>query len=76
MTMTLVNLKKQDVLFVATGQLVVMTKLIKLTDVKFSLDPLVHKGVTCLPWSSLDDPIREIDGPIIDVKCKHVTRMS
>ena len=54
------------------GQLVVMTKLIKMTDVKCSLDPLVHVGVTCLPRNSVDDPIKEIDGPIIDEKCKHV----
>ena len=56
----------------ACGQLVVMTKLMKLTDVKCSLDPLVRKGVTRLPQSSLDDPIREIDGPIVDVNCKHI----
>jgi hypothetical protein len=37
----------------ACGQLVVMTKLIKLTDVKCSLDPLVHKGVTHLPRRSI-----------------------
>jgi hypothetical protein len=54
------------------GQLVVMTKLIELTDLKCSLDPLVRKGVTRLPRSSMDDPIQEIDGPIIDVNCKHI----
>jgi Helitron helicase-like domain at N-terminus/PIF1-like helicase len=54
------------------GQLVVMTKLIKLSDVKCSLDPLVHVGVTRLPRKSVDDPIKEIEGPIIDANCKHV----
>ena len=54
------------------GQLKVMTKLIKLTDIKCSLDPLAHVGVTCLSWNSVDDPIKEIDGPIIDANCKHV----
>ena len=54
------------------SQLVVMTKLIKLTDVKCSLDPLVHIGVTRLPHNSADDPIKEIDGPIIDTNCKHI----
>ena len=54
------------------GQLVVMTKLIKITDVKFSLDPLVRVGVTHLPRCSADDPIKEIDGPIMDSSCKHV----
>ena len=54
------------------GQLVVLTKLIKLTDVKCSLDPLVCTGVTRLPRNSADDPIKEIDGPIIDANCKHV----
>jgi hypothetical protein len=54
------------------GQLVVMTKLIKLTDVKCSLDPLVRFGVTRLPRKSMDDPIKEMDGPIMDENCKHV----
>jgi hypothetical protein len=49
-----------------------MTKLIKLTDVKCSLDPLVRIGVTRLPRNSVDDPIKEIEGPIIDANCKHV----
>ena len=49
------------------GQLVIMTKLIKLTDVKCSLDPLVRFGVTQLPRKSMDDPIKEIDGPIVDM---------
>ena len=54
------------------GQLVAMTKLIKLTDVKCSLDPLVRIGVTRLPRNSVDDPIKEIEGPIMDANCKHV----
>ena len=54
------------------GQLVVMSKLIKLTDVKCSLDPLVRIGVTRVPRNSMDDPIKEINGPIIDENCKHV----
>ena len=54
------------------GQLLVMTKLIKLTDIKCSLDPLVRIGVTRLPRNSADDPIKEIEGPIIDVNCKRV----
>ena len=54
------------------GQLVVMTKLTKLTNLKCSLDPLVRIGVTRLPRNSADDPIKEIEGPIIDVNCKHV----
>ena len=54
------------------GQLVVMTKLIKLTDIKCSLEPLVRIGVTHLPRNSVDDPIKGIDGPIIDANCKHV----
>ena len=57
---------------VICGQLVVLTKLMKLTDVKVSLDPLVRVGVTCLPRDSVNDPIKEIDGPIIDTNCKHV----
>ena len=44
----------------------------KLTDVKVSLDPLVRVGVTHLPRDSVSDPIKEIDGPIIDTNCKHV----
>ena len=31
--------------------------------------PIAHQ---CLPQNSVDDPIKEIDGPIIDEKCKHV----
>ena len=54
------------------GQLVVMSKLIKLTNVKCSLDPLVRIGVTHLPRNSMNDPIKEIDGPIIDKNCQHV----
>ena len=54
------------------GQLVVMSKLIKLTEVKCSLDPLVRIGVTRLPRNSMNDPIKEIDGPIIDASCTHV----
>jgi hypothetical protein len=54
------------------GQLVVMTNLIKLTNMKCSLDPLVRVGVTRLPRNSADDPIKEIEGPIIDADCKHV----
>ena len=54
------------------GQLVVITKLITLTNVKCSFDPLVRVGVTRLPRNSANDPIREIDGPIIDANCKHV----
>ena len=54
------------------GQLVVMTELIKLTDVKCSLDPLVRIGVTRLPRSSTDDSIKEMEGPIIDANCKHI----
>src|SRR5271168_1609868 len=54
------------------GQLVVMTELVKLTDVKISLDPLVRFGVTRLPRKSMDDPIKEMDGPILHKNCKHV----
>jgi hypothetical protein len=54
------------------GQLVVMTKLAKLSDLKCSLDPLVRIGVTCLPRSSMEDPIKEIEGPIMDASCNHV----
>jgi len=39
-------------------QLVVMTKLIQPTNVKCSLGPLMHIGVTHLPWNSVDDPVR------------------
>ena len=54
------------------GQLVVMAKLRKLTDFKCSLDPLVRVGVTRLTRNSVDDPIKEIEGPITDANCKHV----
>ena len=54
------------------GQLVIMTKLIKLTDMKCSMDPLVRIGVTRLARKSADDPIEEIQGPIIDTNCKYV----
>jgi hypothetical protein len=54
------------------GQLVVMTKLKKMSHIKCSLDPLVRIGVTRLPRKSVDDPIKEIDGPIIDENCKHI----
>ena len=54
------------------GQLVVMTRLTKLADIKCSLEPLMRIGVTRLPRNSVDDPIKEIDGPIIDTNCKHV----
>ena len=54
------------------GQLVEMTKLKKMTDVKCSLDPLVRIGVTRLPRNSIEDPIKEIEGPIIDENCKHI----
>ena len=54
------------------GQLVVITKLAKLTDLKCSLDPLVRIGVTRLPRSSADDPVKEVEGPIIDASCEHV----
>ena len=54
------------------GQLVVMTNLRKLTSVKCSLDPLVRMGVTRLPRNSVDDPIKELEGPIIDADCKHI----
>jgi len=53
------------------GQLVVKSKLIKLTDIKCSMDPLVRVGVTRLARKSVDDPIEEIQGPIIDTNCKH-----
>ena len=49
-----------------------MTKLVKLTDVKCSLDPLVCVGVTCLPQNPANDPIKKIEGPVIDANCKHV----
>jgi len=54
------------------GQLVVMSSLIKLSDIKCSLDPLVCVGVTRLPRNSANDQIKEIHGPIIDTNCKHV----
>src|SRR6202522_2362706 len=54
------------------GQLVVMTNLVQMKDVKCSLDPLVRVGVTRLPWCSIEDPIKEMDGPIVDAKCKHI----
>ena len=53
------------------GQLIILTKLIKLTDIKCSMDPLVRIGVTRLARKSADDPIKEIQGPIIDTTCKH-----
>ena len=53
------------------GQLVILSNLIKLKDVKCSLDPLVRVGVTRLPRKSADDPIEEIQGPIINKNCKH-----
>jgi len=56
------------------GQLVILSDLTKLTDVKCSMDPLMRVGVTCLPRKSVDDPIEEIQGPIIDTKCKHACR--
>jgi len=54
------------------GQLVVISNLIKLSDIKCSLDPLVRTGVTRLPRSSTEEPIKEIHGPVIDANCKHV----
>ena len=56
------------------SQLIIMPNLIKLIDVKCSLDPLVRVGVTRLPRKSADDPIEEIQGPIIDTNCKHICR--
>jgi len=56
------------------GQLVILSDLTKLTDVKCSMDPLMRVGVTRLPRKSADDPIEEIQGPIIDTKCKHACR--
>jgi Pyruvate/2-oxoacid:ferredoxin oxidoreductase delta subunit len=53
------------------GQLVIMPNLIKLIDIKCSLDPLVRVGVTRLPRKSAYDPIEEFKGPIIDTNCKH-----
>ena len=53
------------------GRLVIMSNIIKLIDIKCSLDPLVHVGVTHLPRKSADDPIEEIQDPIIDMNCKH-----
>jgi hypothetical protein len=53
------------------GQLVNISKLMKLTDIKCSMDPLVRVGVTCLARKSADNPIEEIQGPIIDRNCKH-----
>ena len=45
----------------------------KLTNVKCALDRLVCVGVAHLPRSSGDDPIKEINGPIIDaINCKHI----
>jgi hypothetical protein len=54
------------------GQLVAITKLTKLKDIKCSFDPLVRIGVTRLQRNSAVDPIKEIEGPIIDANCKHV----
>ena len=54
------------------GQLVVMTKLVNLSDVKVSLEPLLRVGVTRLPRNSVNDPIKEIESPIIDENCKHM----
>ena len=56
------------------GQLVVMSDLIELANVKCSLDPLVRVGVTRLPRKSAEDPIEEIQGPILDKNCKHACR--
>ena len=53
------------------GQLVVMSDLIELANVKCSLDPLVHVGMTRLPRKSAEDPIEEIQGLILDKNCKH-----
>ena len=54
------------------GQLVIMSSLTKLSDIKCSFDPLVCIGKTRLPRSSADEQIKEIHGPIIDSNCKHV----
>ena len=58
------------------GWLGIMPNLIKLIDIKCSLDPLVCVGVTRLPRKSADDPIEEIQGPIIDIinNCKHACK--
>ena len=53
------------------GQLVTMSGLTNLADIKCSLDPLVRSGVTRLPRTSADDPIEELQGPIIDSNCQH-----
>ena len=53
------------------GQLVIKTKLIKSTDMKCSMNSLVHVGVMRLARKSIDDPIEEIRGTIIDTNCKH-----
>ena len=34
----------------------------------------VRVGVTRLPRKSVDDPIEEIQGPVLDMNCKHVCR--
>ena len=56
------------------GQLVIMSELMKISDMKCALDPLIRAGVTRLPRKSADDPIKEIEGPILDTNCKHVCR--
>jgi len=54
------------------GQLVVISHLVNLKDIKCSFDPLVRIGVTRLPRNAAEDPIKEISGPIIDTNCRHV----
>ena len=53
------------------AQLVLTSELIDLANIKCSLDPLVRPGVTRLPRNSANDPIEEIQGPILDSNCKH-----
>ena len=54
------------------GQLVLTSKLTKLSNIKCSLDLLVRIGVTRLPRNSANEQIKENGGPIIDTNCKHV----
>ena len=58
------------------GQLVPLSQLSRLSDSQCDLDILVREGmgITRLERSSLNDPIREIKGPILDQTCTKICR--
>jgi hypothetical protein len=54
------------------GRLTIISKLKKISDINIDLDILISPGVTQRERFYLDDPIADLDGPIIEGDLKHI----